>query len=164
MKNKKGFTLIELIVTLSVLSIVFTLIYSLFSANIKASETIYKNSFTETNAKNAILYIENTLRRSIYTEEILDDECNFFTVIKNNDNTYSAITFGVENENLYRYSKNLGNYYDQVVDLSKMVKNKIASNVSYIEFIKEDTTVQLEIMFIPENTENLYQTSINLGE
>lgn len=77
MKKKKAFTLLELIVSLAIISILVFIISSMLTVNFKISNKIYKSDKNYKEAVNAMLYIENVVREAEKIEKIDDDTCNF---------------------------------------------------------------------------------------
>lgn len=117
---KKGFTLIELLLTMSIISVIFLLFYMIFSIDLKTSKNVYENSNVEKNALNSMMYVESQIRSALYIEEILDDDCNFFIINENADNSYSVFTFKLENNCLYRMSFNLTKDKNGKVDFNNI--------------------------------------------
>ncbi|MDO4661831.1 MAG: type II secretion system protein [Tissierellia bacterium] len=169
---KKGFTLIELLLTMSIISVIFLLFYMIFSIDLKTSKNVYENSNVEKNALNSMMYVESQIRSALYIEEILDDDCNFFIINENADNSYSVFTFKLENNCLYRMSFNLTKDKNGKVDFNnidfynkKLVKNKISEGIDSIDFKydKEKEIVNIDIMFLPKNANNLYESAIGVN-
>lgn len=169
---KKGFTLIELLITMSIISIIFLLFYMIFSIDLKTSKNVYENSNIENNALNSMMYVESQIRSALYIEGISDDDCNFFIINENSDNSYSVFTFKLDENSLYRMSFNLTKDKNGKVDFNnidfhnkKLVKNKVAEGIDDIDFKydKEKEIINIKIMFLPKNNNNLYESAIGVN-
>ncbi|MGO3018088.1 MAG: PulJ/GspJ family protein [Anaerococcus sp.] len=77
MRRKKAFTLLELVVSLAIISILVFIISSMLTVNFKISNKIYKADKNYKEAVNAMLYIENIVREADKIEQIDDNTCNF---------------------------------------------------------------------------------------
>lgn len=77
MIKKKAFTLLELIVSLAIISVLVLIISSMISLNFKVSSRIFKEDRSYKEACNAMLYVENIVREAEEIEEIDDPVCNF---------------------------------------------------------------------------------------
>lgn len=74
--KKKAFTLLELIISLAIVSIIVLIISSMLGLNFKVSSKIYKSDHAYKEATNSMLYIENVLRQAEKVEKIEDPRCN----------------------------------------------------------------------------------------
>lgn len=167
--KKKGFTLLELILTLSILSIIFTLIYSLFFLAIKTNKNIYTNVQMQNEMKSTLLYLENELKSSIYIEEILRDsenQSNFFIISDNRDGTFSAVYYLLNDKILYRCSKNIGNKSDNDFSFNNITKNKLSEKVETAQIILDNSTqcVNISIEYINDYENFLAETSVFVGD
>lgn len=77
MKKKKAFTLLELIISIAIVSILVFIISSIIGLNFKVSTKIYKEDKSYKEVINAMAYVENVVRGAEKLEKIDDPVCNF---------------------------------------------------------------------------------------
>lgn len=109
---KKGFTLIELIVSIAIASLLIGALSMVFSLNVGFLNKEYIDEKEYKNASHAALYIEDKIRRAQKIVKTDGDNCNFILYIsayEQNRNKFveSAYRFSLEKENvLYAYIYN----------------------------------------------------------
>ncbi|MDD7306396.1 MAG: type II secretion system protein [Peptoniphilaceae bacterium] len=82
MKKKAAFTLLELIVSLAIVSMLVFLISSMIGLNYKISNAIFKDDKSYKESINAMLYVENVVREADKIEITDDTTCNFIASLK----------------------------------------------------------------------------------
>lgn len=109
---KKGFTLIELVVSIAIASLLIGALSMVFSLNVGFLNKEYIDEKEYKNASHAALYIEDKVRRAHRIVKTDEDNCNFILYIseykKSRDKfVESAYRFSLEKENvLYAYIYN----------------------------------------------------------
>lgn len=101
--KKKAFTLIELIVSLAIVSVLVLLINAMMTLNFKSSSKVYQDDFSYKEAMNAVLLIENIVRQAEEirpNHDIHENYCNFTTKFKNSEGKFVDYVFYVEDQNL----------------------------------------------------------------
>ncbi|HHY70203.1 MAG TPA: prepilin-type cleavage/methylation domain-containing protein [Thermoanaerobacterales bacterium] len=110
-KNIKGFTLIELILSLGLLSLVLITAFTLYSAGRKAYERENYELFVQQNARQAFLWLSTSVRQAKSVEIISENK------IKTITGNREVITYYFENGVLYR-RKNTGT--NPIAELSQL--------------------------------------------
>lgn len=102
MKKKRGFTLIELIATMAIMSIVSVMITNVFSSTVKVKDIQEANCDTVQNLKLAQAYLYNDIRKSVLITDPVE------TVAATNIYTFPAGTdINIINANSYCIAKKL---------------------------------------------------------
>lgn len=89
MKKKKAFTLLELIISLALVSVLVLIISSMLSFNFKVTSQIYKKDYAGKEAANAMVYVENVVREASSIEKTDDPVCNFIVDLSGSQYTFS---------------------------------------------------------------------------
>lgn len=163
MKRKRAFSLLELIVSLAIISLLFIILSNLFSFNIKLLADNYKKEKEYKEAYTAILYIDTIIRSSYLIEEKdFDGYSNLVGEVKTKDGLRSRYTFTIKNDGknsfLYINRDNLDKGGSD-----RDVPNKIGKCKNLrINYDKNNSLVKIFL----ESSSGLYkfQTSIYLGE
>lgn len=108
--KRRGFSLLELIISLGIISILILLINNIIFVNFKISDESYKNEMEFKESTSCMLYIENIIRRADKIEKT-NNESNFTAYIKDNK-SYSSYRFEVKNNILYVRINNMENKGD----------------------------------------------------
>ncbi|HHV18641.1 MAG TPA: prepilin-type N-terminal cleavage/methylation domain-containing protein [Thermoanaerobacterales bacterium] len=109
--NIKGFTLIELILSLALLSLVLTTVFSLYTAGQKAYERENDRLFVQQNARQAFLWLSTSVKQAKSVEIISEKEIKTITGNK------EVVIYYLENGMLYR-KKNTG--INPIAELSQL--------------------------------------------
>ncbi len=110
-KNIKGFTLIELILSLGLLSFVFITAFTLYSAGQKAYERENDRLFAQQNARQAFLWLSTSVKQAKSVEIISENKIKIITSGR------EVVTYYLENGVLYR-KKNTG--INPIAELSRL--------------------------------------------
>ena len=116
---KKGFTLIELIVSIAIASLLIGALSMIFSLNVGFLNKEYIDEKDYKNASHAALYIEDKIRRAQKIKKIDGDNCNFILYISAYEQARkkfveSTYRFSLENENvLYAYIYNTDKFSER---------------------------------------------------
>lgn len=110
-ENIKGFTLIELILSLTLLSLVLITAFSLYTVGQRAYERENDRLFAQQNARQAFLWLSTSVKQAKSVEIISDDEIKTITGGK------EVVTYYLENGVLYR-KKNTG--INPIAELSRL--------------------------------------------
>ena len=137
--KKKAFSLIELIISLAIISFLILVLSNIFSLNINILNRSYKEENEYKEAYTAIAYIDSTIIRShkITKEETRDS--NFKGYIIRKDGSEAIYYFFAEDGFLYIHSSNLKKD-------SKGNKNKISGSKSvnlFYDEVKKVITIKL---------------------
>lgn len=122
---KKAFTLLELIISLAIVSLLVILINSIFVMNFKISNKIIIDNDSYKESTNTMLYIENKIRRADKIE-IRDEDnpvCNFVIYIGNSKYYFYK---GLDNKILIKTkNENTGsNWIGKAKDMKLTYDNK----------------------------------------
>ena len=148
--NKKGFTTVELVLTLVLVAIIM--------ATITNTTFVYRDRSQYEDTKSEIINYKNTVTKIIY-DDILDAINPIISITKVSDNNYNLIT-NTEEKSLIiiNETKKIGINYDGVDYIVPDSEDEL------VEFIgvnyKEDTInnlYSLEIMFSHSNLEDTYK-------
>lgn len=147
MKKKKAFTLIELVVSIAIISILVLIISSMLTINFKISNKIYQSDRNYKEAVNAVLYIENVVREAEKIEKLDDNTCNFRAYLRGSK---------------YRFI--MGD--DNKLKVKIEGKNGVATNwIGLVNDIMLNYDGEDEIFLWVEGLDgNIYQTKINIGD
>lgn len=75
---KKAFSLLELIISLAIISILIVILSSFFKVNFKTLSSSFYREKEYKDACTAMLYIDTNIRRSKKIEAMNNDQCNFY--------------------------------------------------------------------------------------
>ena len=150
--KRNGFSLLELIICLVIISILIFLINNIILVNFKISDESYKSEMEFKESTSCMLYIENIIRRADKIEKT-NNESNFTAYIKDNK-TYSSYRFELENNTLYVRINNLEN------DGDRESKTPIGKCQNARIVYKEDEGFDISINFIENEGISSYKTFI----
>lgn len=131
MKSIKGFTLIELVVTLGLAGIILTVVMSFFISNYRSYETINTKSEVQYQSQYIINYMTNVILEAekyegLGTFKFINGESAKFEVLDNKikHTTYysDGTTKKVDNIGNYVYSINIENSTNEVELTLKLIK------------------------------------------
>ncbi len=96
--NKRGFTLVELLIAMAISTVVMTAIYSAYQSQLKSHITQQKVVEMQQNARAAMFVMEREIKMSGYDPDRSQDTA--ITVADNNTITFtiSAISDGIDND------------------------------------------------------------------
>lgn len=153
MTKKRAFTLIELVVSMAIISVLALLVSTIFSFAMKSSKEIYEDDFYNKEAVNAMLLIENIVRESEQIREnndINENFCNFRASFRNKDGELTDYVFFVRDENL----------------MANVIKgNGSVTNFGKVKdislFYDKKDCIEIEIVSL---SGDVYKSLINLGK
>lgn len=159
--NKKGFSLIELIISLAIISFLVLVLSNLFSININTLNRSYVDEKEYKEAYTGLAFIDTTIRMSHKIEVAANKDSNFNAFIYRYD----------KNNNVYRemrynfYSKD-GFLYVHSSDESKDsngTPNKI-SECGSINLQYDEMTKIIKINLTSKNGKYNFETAIYVGD
>ena len=109
---KKGFSLIELVISLAIISFLILILSNLFSLNINILNKSYKDEKEYKEAYTAMAYIDTTIRMSHKIEEDNHKDTNFTGYLMRKDDSESSFYFYCENGFLYIKRSDISKYSD----------------------------------------------------
>ena len=104
---KKGYSLIELVISLAVISFLILIVSNLFSLNINTINRSYEDEKEYKEALTSMTYIDNTIRRSYKIVESDNKDSNFEGYILSNEGDERNYYFYEENGYLYIHRSNI---------------------------------------------------------
>lgn len=171
----KGFTLLELIVSVSISLIIFTVITSIIGLTGKTLENSIIRNTINNNGEYALDYIEKETRRSInifpidkYNIKAHKKNLGFLLEIKpyQDKNNYQYIYYYLDNRTLMRCSIGLENPIEEGIKKINTGNNNIAENIKDISksyYSEEDKIIHLNIQCENNEIEKNYKSSIYAG-
>lgn len=153
---KKGFSLIELIISLAIISFLVLVLSNLFSLNINTLNRSYEDEKEYKEAYTGLAFIDTTIRMSHKIEKENHGDSNFTGYIYNNLNKETSFYF---------YSKN-GFLYIHRSDVSKDSYGK-ANRISECGNIRLDydqITKLIKIKLSSKNGKYNFETAIYVGD
>lgn len=120
MKNRRGFTLIELILTISLIGIVISLIFSLISYTQNNFNNQKVKSDNISNARYAMDYLTREIRKS---HEIS---------IKDNIITIDGDIYKIKNRQFFKNDKAIINGIDEIIYNDGIIYNKIDNKIKIV--------------------------------
>lgn len=149
--KKKGFTLIELIVSIAIVSILALLISSILSVNFSASNKLYNSDKSHKHAINAMLFIENVVREA--------DEIRPYNGVDKNQCNFIASIWKGNNKRNYRFYVKNNTLYDNISKVGST--NNRLQEVKDIKLVYDkNQTVEIEVISLDGQR---YSTFIDLG-
>lgn len=158
---KKGFSLIELIVSLAIISFLILVLSNIFSLNINILNKSYKEENEYKEAYTAMAYMDATIRRSHKILMDMTRDSNFKGYIyrrdRENNKVYESLYyFYAENGYLYIHSSNLNK-------MSKGKKNIISTCQSVNLDYDEDKKVII-IKLVSKYGTYTFESAIYVGD
>ena len=140
-KCTKGFTLIEVIIAMSIMGMVTVIIYSLFFSNYKTMNTVNSGVELQTQGEQAMNYIVNTSLSANGINYIIDESGTKFEKFKKADSIPDNIKISKISFKTVKYNKATGilnNNYEVIFSLEKNVEYELSSGEkSYNLEVKE---------------------------
>lgn len=133
--KKKAFSLIELIISLAIISFLILVLSNIFSLNINTLNRSYKEENEYKEAYTAMAYMDATIRQSHRIVKAEGKDSNFIGHIVRNSGDDVSYYFFAEDGFLYIHSSNLNK------TSSKSPNNKISECDSVKLFYDEDKKV-----------------------
>lgn len=154
--KKKAFSLIELIISLAIISFLILVLSNIFSLNINILNRSYKEENEYKEAYTAIAYIDSTIRRShkIIKEETRDS--NFMGYIIRKDGSEAIYYFYAEDGFLKINSSNLTNSFDGR-------SNKI-SGCKYVKLFYDDGEDVITIKLVSKYGTYSLESAVYVGD
>ncbi|MDD7382834.1 MAG: prepilin-type N-terminal cleavage/methylation domain-containing protein [Peptoniphilaceae bacterium] len=159
MKNK-GFTLIELVITIAISSIMFILIQSIMNFYIKTQDSLVNDIQFDKKAKSTFIFIENEIEESLSIEETLNKKCNFKIRSRNSDGSISSVYYELSGHKLYRRAMEEKNSFTE--NSYSYRKNILLEGVYDIDFnyYEKNNLVDLKLY---KNKNELFHSVIKVG-
>lgn len=146
MKNNKGITLIELIVTLALASIILTFVMSFFITNVKSYETINYETDVQYQSQSTINFMTNKILEAKDFVGLVGEIYKF----EHNNGKY----FG------FKKDHEVIIYYEDVSDLSKSVDiGKYIKNLEIITNSDSEVKIILELYNDKKNPADIYSAN-----
>lgn len=113
LKSKKGFTLVELIITIGVAAIILTPFSLFVSSSLRSANQAQREIDSMQDAQQIYLIINETIRRSSASEvEIIENYCNLgVRVLKIRDSVYFSNDEGFVKQDYNSSKENAGSEY-----------------------------------------------------
>ena len=153
---KKGFSLIELIISLAIISFLVLVLSNLFSFNINTLNRSYEDEKEYKEAYTALAFIDTTIRKSFEIEQKDHQGSNFTGYMLRDFNEVSSFYF---------YSQD-GFLYIHRSDLSKGSGGK-ANRISEcgevdLYYAENDKTIKVELL--SKNGKYKFETAVYVGD
>lgn len=152
----KGFSLIELIISLAIISFLVLILSNLFALNINILNRSYQNEKDYKEAYTAMTYIDTTLRRTYKIEEANYKDSNFNGYLMGNDNKLTRFYFYSKTGFLYIYR-------DDISTDSKGMANRI-SECGPINLFYDKESKIVKIKVTSKNGKYDFESAIYLGD
>lgn len=169
--RKKGFTLVELLASIAIISLLIVVTSAIFSINIKASKNAYENEVNYKETVVAMMYIENVIRGSHKIELIEDTvETNFKAyILDENSNKISSVYFKTSkssdgNNYLMAVRDNISKTTDDISD-STIKSGTIRIAKCKDLYVKYDLSNDIATIILNKNDRKLrFESKIYLGD
>lgn len=160
---KKGFTLIELIVSIAIASLLIGALSMVFSLNVGFLNKEYIDEKEYKNASHAALYIEDKIRRAHKIVKSEGDNCNFILYISEYEQGRNKFV-----ESVYRFSLEKGNVlYAYIYNTDKFSERDGKVRICEIDdlylYYNDDDEANKYIEMRIDSSTNSIKTFINLG-
>lgn len=157
---KKGFSLIELIISLAIISFIVLVLSNLFSLNINTLNRSYEDEKEYKQAYTAMAYMDNTLRMSHKIEVAANKDSNFnaFIYRSNNNNGYRKMCYNFYSKDGFLYVHSSDESKD-----SNGTNNKI-SECGPINLQYDEMTKIIKINLTSKNGRYNFETAIYVGD
>ncbi len=153
---KKAFSLIELIISLAIISFLILVLSNIFSLNINTLNKSYKDENEYKEAYTAMAYIDTTLRRSHRIVKSENQDSNFVGHIVRENGDDSRFYFFVKDGFLYLHSSNLNTG-------DSSTSNKISGCKSVNLNYDEDKKV-ITIKLVSKNGTYRFESAVFVGD
>jgi len=153
---KKGFSLIELVISLAIVSFLVLILSNLFSLNINFLNKSYKDEKDYKETYTAMVYIDTILRKSHEIKEDNHKDTNFTGFLMANGN---------KEVSYYFYSKN-GFLYIYRSDLAKVSSGKdyIISECGDIDLVYDPDNKIINISLTSKNGAYNFESAVFVGD
>ncbi len=170
--KKRGFTLIELLVSLAIISILVVTLSLIFTSSTNINKEAYNEELIYKQNNQAMLYIENLVRKA-YKVELKESDsknCNFTLFVndkhkENNDqNEYEISTYTFK---LVRSTKEKKTYLCSVVDNKITGSRSGTFRIAKIEdftFYYNPSNQTIKLILNPSNPTTRYESLIYVGD
>ena len=153
---KKGFSLIELIISLAIISFLVLVLSNFFSFNINILNKSYKDENEYKEAYTAMAYIDKTIRTSHKIEAKRHFNSNFTGYIIGDDNPVSSYYFYTSDGFLYIYRAN-------ALVSSTGASNRI-SECGLIDLNYDPTSKIIKVKLTSRKGTYKFETAIYVGD
>lgn len=152
---KKGFSLIELIISLAIISFLVLILSNLFSLNINILNKSYQEEKDYKQAYTAMAFIDNTLNMACKIEEANHENCNFEGYLMGS---------GTKLTRFYFYTKDgfLCIYRDDISKDSKGRENRI-SECGNLNLYYDKNKKIIKIRLTSKNGKHKFTSAIYVG-
>lgn len=160
---KKGFTLIELVVSIAIASLLIGVLSMVFSLNVGFLNKEYIDEKEYKNTSHAALYIEDKIRRAHKIVKSEGDNCNFTLYISEYEQSRDKFV-----ESAYRFSLEKGNVlYAYIYNTDKFSERDGKVRICEIDdlylYYNDDDEDNKYIEMRIDSSTNSIKTFINLG-
>lgn len=156
---KKAFSLLELIISLAIISILIVVLSSFFKVNFKILSTSFSREKEYKEACTAMLYMDTNIRRSTKIEARDNDQCNFYFYKSKSEEENSPKT------KCYIYQKDgfLRIYGDNLATGPGGTPNNI-SRVKDVRLILDEENKIIRIYLKSSRGNFNFETAIDVGD
>lgn len=153
---KKGFSLIELIISLAIISFLVLILSNLFSFNINTLNRSYEDEKEYKQAYTAMTFIDTTIRYSYKVEKADHCDSNFTAYILRDKKNISSFYFYHDN----------GFLLINRSDLSKDSDGKAnrISECGDVRLIYDEVSKTIKVNLTSKNSKYKFETSIYVGD
>lgn len=163
---KKAFSLLELIISLAIISILIVILSSFFKVNFKTLSTSFSREKEYKDACTAMLYMDTNIRRSTKIEARDNDQCNFyFYKSKSVENETKSDEKKPSKTKCYFYQKDgfLRIYGDNLATGPGGTPNNI-SRVKDVRLILDEENKIIRIYLKSSRGNFNFETAIDVGD
>ncbi|WP_296128937.1 prepilin-type N-terminal cleavage/methylation domain-containing protein [uncultured Anaerococcus sp.] len=163
---KKAFSLLELIISLAIISILIVILSSFFKVNFKTLSTSFSREKEYKDACTAMLYMDTNIRRSTKIEARDNDQCNFyFYKSKSVENETKSEEKKPSKTKCYFYQKDgfLRIYGDNLATGPGGTPNNI-SRVKDVRLILDEENKIIRIYLKSSRGNFNFETAIDVGD
>lgn len=153
---KKAFSLIELIISLAIISFLILVLSNIFSLNINTLNKSYEDENEYKEAYTAMGYIDTTLRRSHRIVKAENQDSNFVGHIVRENGDDSSFYFFVKDGFLYIHSSNLNT-------ISSKTNNKI-SRLKSVKLAYDEEEKVIKIKLVSKNGTYRLESAVFVGD
>lgn len=145
---KKGFTLIELVISIFISILIFSLLGSIFNISLKSLKSSNKKTENINNTYLAFELIKNEIENADYIIKNKNKNSLGFLIVSEMTKEKNKCTFyTLEDNKVFRNTQNSNkNYIDSEIVQGKFGKNALIENVENIEISLEKGLIKINIL------------------